>query len=124
MKLISLVLLSVVFLLIAACGESTTTSGDQAKANVLKLLNSKAPGEKAVLITHADKGSHDTTLGLACSKYANVAGKWKQSYISTNKTWKVIGPVIPGELLAHGGRVEGMWIVDDLTGEVRTGPCV
>lgn len=119
MKLISLVLLSVVFLLIAACGgESTTTSGDQAKANVLKLLNSKAPGEKSIVITHVSKE------GVDCSKYANVKGTWKQSYISTNKTWKVIGPVIPGEMLAHGGRVEGMWIIDDLTGEVRTGPCV
>ena len=124
MKLISLVLLSVVFLLIAACGESTTTSGDEAKANVLKLLNSKAPGEKSDLITHADKGAHDAIQGLACSKYANVKGSWKQSYVPNNKSWKVIGPVIPGELLAHGGRVEGMWFVDDQTGKVLRGPCV
>ena len=73
MKLISLVLLSVVFLLVAACGgESTTTSGDQAKANVLKLLNSKAPGEKSIVITHVSKE------GVDCSKYANVKGTWKQ----------------------------------------------
>jgi hypothetical protein len=118
MKLISLVLLSVVFLLIAACGESTTTSGEEAKASVLKLLNSKAPGEKSIVITHVSKE------GVECSKYANVKGSWKQSYVSNNKTWKVIGPVIPGEMLAHGGRVEGMWIIDDQTGKVRRGPCV